>query len=515
MSPQEIKKHAMDLLQKKDFAAAGVACREAEGQCSAADLALMRGVLCAAEGKKEQALDLLSHAFEQAPAQSDIAYHYGAVLHDAGQNDAAFRLWFHAIKLDPACLPAWQDSGAALAAEGATAEVLAFFKTALKYHPTDRRLLFSYGILCCDGNDWDEAARAFDVLTQVYPRDADVWINAGKTYKTIGALGKAEFCYQQALAVGEAAQQALTLFNYSHLLLSQSRWREGFLANEARLSLPGALRPPWGLPPWRVDLSEGCSILLWNDQGLGDAMMFVRFAAQLKAKGFRLSALVQEPLKRLFSAVAAFDAVYVRTDEPQEFDAALPLGSLPFVLKKEQETSWHGAYLSAPSDLQLTPPIPEENTTRLKIGIVWAGNPAHVNDKNRSMPPETFAPLFEVPGIDWYSLQKGSIIKGHAFVRELGSGLADLAETAVVIARLDLVICVDTAVAHLAGAMGKPVWILLPALGKDWRWGLSGEESVWYPSARLFRQAQAGVWNDVILCVRERLIRVLGQSESL
>jgi hypothetical protein len=270
------------------------------------------------------------------------------------------------------------------------------------------------------------------------------------------------------------------------------------------------LRREFAAPRWDGGDIAGRAILLHVEQGIGDALQFVRYAPLLAHRGARVIVLCQPPLKRLFMEM---DEVSVVADgePPPEFDLHLPLMSLPRLFGTTLATiPADTPYLRAdPVDVRAwNGKLGDKN--HFKIGLVWAGNRRHLNDRNRSCALETLAPLAAVSGIRLYSLQKGEAAvetrNAPATMRlvDLNDELVDFADTAAVITHLDLVITVDTAVAHLAGALARPAWLLLP-FAPDWRWMLAREDSPWYPSLRLFRQNQTGDWSGVLTAVMNAL----------
>ncbi|MEG3839478.1 tetratricopeptide repeat protein, partial [Microcoleus sp. herbarium14] len=264
-------------------------------------------------------------------------------------------------------------------------------------------------------------------------------------------------------------------------------------------------------PLWDGSDLQGKTILLHAEQGLGDSLQFIRYAAIVKNKGGRVIVGCYPQLHRLFATVEGIDFLIVKGEPLPEFDVQVPMLSLPYVLGTKLETiPGNTAYLSAPTNAEFAL-LPGRN---LKVGIVWAGNPKHRKNMQRSCSLSQFLPLLDVSGVSFYSLQKElsdadrALLNGTPIV-DLSPHFGDLADTAAAIAKLDLVISVDTAVAHLAGALGKPVWILL-AFSPDWRWLLDREDSPWYPTARLFRQRQRGDWEDVF----DRVAQALGALAS-
>jgi hypothetical protein len=259
---------------------------------------------------------------------------------------------------------------------------------------------------------------------------------------------------------------------------------------------------------------EGRSLLLHTEQGLGDAVQFIRYLPLAAQRGARIIIECQAELQRLFQTMSGNYQTVVRGQPLPAFDLHCPLLSLPWVF---------GTNLaSIPNDVPYLHADAEDagrwqdrlggHCALLKVGLAWAGKPTHQNDRNRSMKLARLAPLGQLPGVHFFSLQKGTAAaeaKAPPAGMELvdwTEELKDFADTAALIANLDLVIAVDTAVVHLAGAMGKPVWTLLP-FASDWRWLLDRADSPWYPTMRLFRQATPGDWDGVIRRVAAELSR--------
>jgi hypothetical protein len=273
-------------------------------------------------------------------------------------------------------------------------------------------------------------------------------------------------------------------------------------------------------PRWQGEALEGRRILIHAEQGLGDSIQFCRYASMVAARGGDIILQVRKPVERLMASLAVVhtgQAVLAQLGiEPPAFDLECPLMSLPAVFGTTVETvPWPGAYLGADPGLVLDkrtqfPSIdPDERSAKkqLRVGIAWAGNPRYRADQRRST---ELATLLCTSGITWISLQKGPAaeqladLPGDVSVWDGSSSETDLAEAAALITTLDLVITTDTCIAHLAGAMAKPVWILLPYLG-DWRWMQKIETTPWYPTARLFRQRTPGDWDGVLQRVKGEL----------
>jgi len=257
----------------------------------------------------------------------------------------------------------------------------------------------------------------------------------------------------------------------------------------------------------------GKTILLHAEQGLGDTVQFARYASLVARAGARVVLEVQPPLERLMSGIAGVSQTVAKGQPLPEFDVHCPLLSLPLAFGTERDTvPAEVPYIVAPA------PRVEKWRARLgapdlpRVGFAWAGSPTNRNDHNRSIALAALADVLSVPGIAFVSIQKDlgeterELLGTFAQVTHVGDELADFADTAAVMSLVDLVVSVDTSVAHLAGAMARPLWLLLP-FAPDFRWMLDREDSPWYPSARLFRQAGIGDWDDVLARLRRELLR--------
>ena len=257
-------------------------------------------------------------------------------------------------------------------------------------------------------------------------------------------------------------------------------------------------------PLWDGGEIAGQKILLWAEQGLGDALQFMRYAPLVADRGAKVIIECNELLQRLAAGVEGV-VVVVGRNEAQDFDVHLPLLSLPRIFQTELSTiPAHVPYLPVPTPMAL------ESGDNKKVGLVWTGNPNHANDRNRRRPLEEFAPLAAVNGMSFFALQKGvagsQVAPAELEMTSLGEQLEDFYDTASALACLDLLICVDTSVAHLAGGLGRPVWLILPDAA-DWRWLRDRDDSPWYPTMKLFRQDKSGSWQIVFEAIRDELTK--------
>lgn len=321
-----------------------------------------------------------------------------------------------------------------------------------------------------------EAVRRLREIAADHPQSHEAQQACGAVLNRLGRADLAEPFLRAAHAIEPADAETKVTLGFA--LLAQQNYAEGWPLYEARYELGGAQRPKPTLPfpEWRGEPLEGRRLLIWPDEGIGDQIQFLRFALPLQADGADLAVCCSLPLQRLFAAnLSAFVvALTVRVELPQP-DCWTMSGFLPGRLGLTPQTAPAPPYLTATATRRVGGP---------RLGVMGRGNPQHLNDAHRSLWPEQAQRLLDVPGA--LDLHPDS------------TGAQDFADTAAIIAGLDLVISVDTSVAHLAAAMGKPTWILLPTIGLDWRWGLSGEQTAWYPAARLFRQPRINDWPGVV-----------------
>ncbi len=357
-----------------------------------------------------------------------------------------------------------------------------------------------------------EYRKAIELSTQWAPP----YNGLGNALVELGDYDRALVAFDTALTlapnIGEFA------LNRGQLRLLLADWSGAKTDYEARLLSPTfQVHPDIGRQPaWLGGATAGKRILLYWEQGQGDTLQFIRYARRLEAEGAKLIIEAQDTLIRLLQFNFPNAWVISGRDQLPEFDFRAAIPSLPWLYGETPETVWGWeAYLAAPTRLDLSE-FGQGNS--LKIGMVWAGNPNHINDKQRSITLETLESVFTGSGGQCFSLQVGASDKERRFLKrhgiiDIAGTFTDFADTAAAIQALDLVITVDTSVAHLAGALGKTVWILLPFV-PDWRWMLNRSDSPWYPSARLFRQPKRGDWGSVLKEVKQALVAFRDQAEA-
>jgi len=444
-----------------------------------ADAWHMLGVAAAQQGQREKALSLIAHAIRLNPAPPYYHNNLGNVLHEMNRFTEALLCYEEAIRLEPSYAEAHSNLANTLNALGR-------FEEALSHHL--------------------EAVR-------LKPDFASGFSSLGGTLRAQGMYQEALTCYEQALAFnpGDANAHAAR----ATLWLLMGDFERGWLEYEWRWMAKGFTGRRIEGPLWDGQPTPGQRILLHAEQGLGDTIQFVRYAPQLKSMGATVLLECQPRLAPLLRHTPGIDEVVTAGDRLPDFDAHLPLLSLPRVFKTTLETIPRVVpYLRVPDDRIRAWRERLASDGRRKVGLVWAGNPEYKDDRNRSLDLSEFAPLARVPGVRFFSLQRGEAKANHPpeglLIENLESEVGEITDTAAAILSLDLVISVDTMVAHLAGALAVPVWTLLTHRA-DWRWLLDREDTPWYPVMRLFRQPASGKWQPVVERVAEALGHVACQ----
>ncbi|WP_420415996.1 tetratricopeptide repeat protein [Pacificispira sp.] len=436
--------------------------------------------------------------------------------HGEGKLDEASDLYGRILSIDPEFAPAWINLGVLLRRIGKLNSAVTCLKRGIALKPNDGPAWSNLGNALRAVNRLDDAIaaqrRALDLSSDV----ARIHYNYGLTVRDKGDLTEAGNAIRRASLLGYDAPELP--WDQSLTQLLSGNLAQGFQTYESRWKLPEIKRLHTNAPDWDGAPLDGKTLLVWAEQGMGDTLQFCRYVIDssdgIAGAGGKIILEVQAPLARILQRSPEFSKVTVipRGTRLPKFDFQVPLLSLPRLLGTTLDSiPDHCPYILPPPDAEKPAGLHPE---RMKVGLCWAGKPSHKNDRNRSVSLEECATLFDLPKTDFVSLQKGPAVQDIAnlslgpLLRDLGSGFRDFADTAAAIRALDLVITVDTSVAHLAGAMARPVWVLLP-YAPDWRWMLHRDDSPWYPSMTLFRQTSPGDWSEVFSRVRHALIRKL------
>ena len=477
------------------------------------------GLMLVGLGRFAEAETSLRAALDAGGGTAEVCHGLGNALRGLGRLPEAEAWHRRAVELDPKRPNFRNDHGWTLRDLGQFAAAEAAFREALRLSPDAWDLHRSLGVVLGDVGRFDEAEASFREALRLAPGAWSALDNLGIALQNLGRLAEAEACYRRALEA--SPDSATTRFNLSVVLLLAGRLREAWPEYEHRWRLKHVPRRDFAPPQWAGEDLLGRTILLHAEQGFGDTIQFCRYAP-LVAKRARVVLEAQPELAPLLRSLHGVGAVVVKGQPLPDFDVHCPLLTLPGLFGTTLAT--------IPADVPYLTADPERVTlwrARLaglrgpKIGLVWAESPPapwlgrDPTQLRRSLAFKDVAPLVRIEGLHFVSLQKGEAATQardgvpDAMLHDWTEELHDFADTAALVEALDLVISVDTAVAHLAGALGKPVW-LLNRFDTDWRWLRDREDSPWYPSLRLFRQPAPGDWGSVIARVAGALTRLAG-----
>ncbi len=512
------------------------------------------GLVLYGQGNLEEAVIHYQKAIALKPDHINAHNGLAVVLYHLGRLDEATFHCQQAIALNPNYFSAYNNLGTILQKQGRLDEAMAQYQRAIALKPDYANAYDNLGTIYQERKNLEEAIAHYRQAIALDPRSANAYNNLGSALKAQGRLEEAIACCREAIRLQPDHADAHN--NVGSSLVEQARFEEAIAHYEqalrckpdhvnAHLNLGivllmlGDFRrgfaeyhwrwhsnqcPPLRYPRALWDGSDlnGKIILLTAEQGFGDTIQFARYAPLVAQRGGCVVVACQKPLVRLLETLPGINKCVDRDRVNVETHFHAPLLDLPFILETTLETiPANVPYLTPPpSPVQLPPPEQVEGTvpTPLKIGIVWASNPDNSTSPKRTCPLAHFLSLAQIPGIALYSLQKdlpesdAALLAANPTLQDLRHQLSDFGDTAAAIAQLDLVISVDTAVAHLAGALGKPVWTLLPYVA-DWRWLLQREDSPWYPTMRLFRQERESDWEGVFRRVREALRQKVAEAK--
>jgi tetratricopeptide (TPR) repeat protein len=467
--------------------------------------------------REEEALACYDKAHALAPDDIEILNNRANALLSLGRTEEALADFRQVLAHKPQHPEARLNSGIAHAALGSTEEAVAEFDRALSMVPRHPVAHFNRGVALYELGRYTDAVAAHDNALSAAPEHAGAWLNRGRALAALSRFDDAIASYGKASTLRKDDPD--THFMESLALLTLGDYRRGFEKYEWRWRRTGMpAQRSRGRPLWLGDYPLARKTVLLNaEQGLGDTIQFARYVPMLAEAGANVVLEVQPELKPLMARLDGAATIIARGEAPPPFDVHCPLGSLPLAFKTEPDTVPAPiTYLSA-DDTHLAKWSERiVALERPRIALAWSGNPSHLNDRNRSIAFARLAPLFSVPA-RFISIQRdvrgddAAALAAEPRLAHLGGELESFADTAAVIALSDLVIAVDTSVVHLAGAMGRPVWVLLP-FAPDWRWTLDGDTTPWYPTARLFRQTAHGDWDGVIARVGAELAQFLPLS---
>jgi tetratricopeptide (TPR) repeat protein len=483
-----------------------------EAQPVSAEAWVQLGEVCVRLGRRDEGTACYRQAI-QLHAQSLCAcVDLGNAFMDRGRLPEAIAAFEQALKIEPDRPELHYNLGNVYVRTADLDKAIACYQRALALRPDYQKARSNLGAVYLDQNRLNEALAQFQLQSDSAKRSYDV----GVVHSRAGRSEEAIAFFQQAIA--ERAEYADALWALSSELLRLGRFEEGWRTHARHGQSPHKNISHWKhqAPQWDGSRMNGDMILIYEEQGHGDTIHFLRYLPLVRERAGDCRIVLECPplLVRLLRQNSDTLGAEV-LDGGHPFPLTLPPDrqisflELPFALRHWAPLPVAAPYLRAGPAACAVWRARLRSAAQLRVGVAWAGNPKHPNDRRRSMPAEKLLPLFNVPGVTFHSLQirpqGGSpMALLDAGLLDLTASITDFADTAALLTELDLIITVDTAVAHLAGALGRPVWTILPFVA-DWRWGRAIEDTPWYPTMRLFRQSAPGDWDTVIGHVSEAL----------
>jgi Flp pilus assembly protein TadD len=541
MTIQEAMELALSRHRAGKFAEADAVYRQVlSSSPDHADALNLLGVLAWQFARHDEAIALISRAIEVSPACGEYYVNLGAALDDMGKLDEAVAAYRKALAIKPRYPRAMSNLANTLRKQGQTKEAVAACREALAIEPGSAQAYTNLGA-AVQRDDLNEAIRHYRWAISLQPDYADAHHSLGSALMLTGALEEATAACRHAITLKPHCPQSHTSLGsclaragdiehataaFRHTLSFAPKYAPAHWNLALMLLLQGDFQNGWPEYEWRLRVNEfrwhlnlpkprwtggslaGRRILLHAEHGIGDVLQFIRLVPRVIDRGGRVAVVCQRSLHRLLKQIAGVEEWTAFEDPLPSHDVQCPIMSLPLVLgATPQNIGGSIPYLNADETLsgRWQSRLPRDE--RLKIGLVWAGGGANQEDRSRFICPSLLSPLARVGEAFFCSLQKSCGPRQQNLPMQMPDWtdeLTDFAETAALIDNLDLVITVDTAVAHLAGAMGKAVWVLLPFF-PDWRWMLRRTDSPWYPTMRLFRQERPGDWSTPINRVVEAL----------
>jgi Flp pilus assembly protein TadD len=477
-----------------------------------ADKLFDRGNQLLAAGRAAEAMPFYEQAQRLRPDQPELLANLGVCCAEMGRIDDAIRWYDAAIAIQPLYPEAVYNRGNALRAAKRYAEALAAYDAALRQRQSFPEAWLNRGLTFMRLGRAAEALASYRSALQLRPGHAETVNNAGLALQALGYTEDAIDHFSETIR--QFPRHAVAHANRAQVWLLKGDFRRGWPEYEWRRRLPHVALSPRDLPEWDGSPLAGRTILLRHEQGMGDTIQFVRYAEVIAERSGRVVLECPARMHRLLAKVKGVERLIKPGDDTAGCDLQVPLLSVPGLVRTDfRSIPASGSYLKA------EPARVKRWKTELPkgkkcVGICWQGNSDYPEDSFRSIPLEQFTPLTEVPSAHLVSLQMGegveqaAAFREHHPIQELPTGFdADGAfvDTAALIMSLDLVVTCDTAIGHLAGALGRPVWLALP-VSPDWRWFRDRDDTPWYPSMRLFRQHSAGDWAEVFSRMKEQLV---------
>lgn len=476
------------------------------------------GVALAQQGRPAKAVRSLERALALQPDYAEAHFNLGNVCRTLGWKEDAVASYRRALAARPDHSGACNNLGLTQTELRRWEEAVVLLSQAVRLRPTMVEAHNNLGMALTDLGRFAEAEECYQEALRLNPAYYEAHANLGSLYKEQGRLDEALASYQMALWL--QPDSASAHWNRSLAWLQKGDYENGWREYEWRWRRTGTRERQFPRPRWDGSPLAGRTILLWSEQGLGDTIQFVRYAAALQEQGAKVVLECPGILVTLLSGCRGVNRIVAEGEPLPDFDVHAPLMSLPAILDTNLQTvPAEVPYLAADQERLEKWGKWVGRVSEFKVGIAWQGNPHQLWDHHRSVPLSQFAPLAQVPGARLFSLQK---VFGTEQIASAGFAVTELngdwdlpgaafTDTAAVMTQLDLVVTVDTATAHLAGALGVPTWLALSVVS-DWRWLRDREDSPWYPTMRLFRQRQVGEWAPVFERMAGELERLVGKK---
>ena len=490
-------------------------------------------------GEMKSAIAHYQQALALKPDFLEAQFNLGNALKIDGQVKEAIVAYQRVLEIAPNYAAAHTNLGYLYQEQNQSDRAMEAYQRALEADPNQVEALYNIANLYKIKEELDTAIYYYQNTLTRQPNLAEAWLNLGNSWYCKGNIPAAISHYRQAIHInpnyaevhrqlgyvlmeqGRIAESIVSYYKclqvnpqevYAHAglawaLLTQGNLKQGFTEYEWRLQTEELSRRTFTQPAWDGSFLNGETLLLHAEQGFGDSIQMLRYLPWIQEKGANIILECRQPLHRLFALVPGLETIVAPGEEIPEHDRHISLMSIPHLRQTGITT------IPTPLTLEL-PPLPEHQTlpatpSKTKVGIVWQGHPEHKQNHRRSCPLSELSAIFDTPNAEFYSLQKDveesdrNLLETHN-IHPFPDNCQDFLDTAQIIRQLDLVVTIDTAVAHLAATLGKPTWVLLH-FSCDWRWMLVRLDSPWYPSIRLFRQSQPQDWSTVIAQVKQAL----------
>jgi tetratricopeptide (TPR) repeat protein len=472
----------------------------------------------------EQALPALQQAAALAPERAEIRRDLGIALLQFQRFEESADECGKALEKNPNDVLALSHRALALRRLGRSEEADQCFQRIIDLPVKGHAELFNRALALEHLDRFEEAVDVYQQSIKSNPSAVLVYINLGSLLQRMGQPTKAMEWFERAMKM--APQISLTHLDRAVVLLLQGNLAEGWKEYDWRWRCPERHPPmrPFPQPLWRDQDVAGKTVFLHSEQGLGDAVQFIRYAPMVQARGAKVIVEVQQELVALARTMQGIDQVIGRDDPLPPFDLHAPLMDLPMIFGTvlRNVPAEIPYFHSDPQKVQAWAQRLEQDEPngrcKLRVGLVWAGRPSHPYDKSRSIKLAQYAPLAALAArVSFFSLQKGSGVDqlkdppAGLALRDYTSDLHDFTDTAALLENLDLLITVDTSVAHVAGALGRPVWVLV-GIAPDWRWLERRDDSPWYPTLRLFRQQKRLDWTKPIEKIASELRKMVEKT---